>query len=224
MDASAISLNNLCKTFQGIRAVDNVTLEIEKGEIFGLLGPNGAGKSTLIKMLTTMLRPSSGTASILGHDIIQEMDAVRSCIGVVFQDATLDGKLTARENLDFHAQLYNIGRNMRSKRIDEVLDLVDLRDKADVMAEKYSGGMQRRLAIARGLINHPQVLFLDEPTLGFRCSDSPPYLGVYKRAECARKYDHTPDDPLHGGSRSAMQKGGDHRSWEDSGCGHAPGA
>jgi ABC-2 type transport system ATP-binding protein len=166
MDASAISLNNLCKTFQGIRAVDNVTLEIEKGEIFGLLGPNGAGKSTLIKMLTTMLRPSSGTASILGHDIIQEMDAVRSCIGVVFQDATLDGKLTARENLDFHAQLYNIGRNMRSKRIDDVLDLVDLCDKADVMVEKYSGGMQRRLAIARGLINHPQVLFLDEPTLG----------------------------------------------------------
>ncbi len=166
MDASAISLINLCKTFQGIRAVDNVTLEIEKGEIFGLLGPNGAGKSTLIKMLTTMLRPSSGTASILGHDIIQEMDAVRSCIGVVFQDATLDGKLTARENLDFHAQLYNIGRNMRSKRIDDVLDLVDLRDKADVMVEKYSGGMQRRLAIARGLINHPQVLFLDEPTLG----------------------------------------------------------
>jgi ABC-2 type transport system ATP-binding protein len=98
------------------------------------------------------------------------MDAVRSCIGVVFQDATLDGKLTARENLDFHAQLYNIGRNigrnMRSKRIDDVLDLVDLRDKADVMVEKYSGGMQRRLAIARGLINHPQVLFLDEPTLG----------------------------------------------------------
>jgi ABC-2 type transport system ATP-binding protein len=170
MHNSAISLNNLCKCFQRVAAVDRVNLKIEKGEIFGLLGPNGAGKSTLIKMLTTMLRPSSGTASILGHDIIQEMDAVRSCIGVVFQDATLDGKLTARENLDFHAQLYNIGRNigrnMRSKRIDDVLDLVDLRDKADVMVEKYSGGMQRRLAIARGLINHPQVLFLDEPTLG----------------------------------------------------------
>jgi ABC-2 type transport system ATP-binding protein len=170
MHNSAISLNNLCKCFQRVAAVDRVNLKIEKGEIFGLLGPNGAGKSTLIKMLTTMLRPSSGTASILGHDIIQEMDAVRSCIGVVFQDATLDGKLTARENLDFHAQLYNIGRNigrnMRSKRIDDVLDLVDLRDKADVMVEKYSGGMQRRRAIARGLINHPQVLFLDEPTLG----------------------------------------------------------
>lgn len=146
--------------------MDNVTLEIKKGEIFGLLGPNGAGKSTLVKMLTTMLRPSGGTASVLGHDIIQEMDAVRSCIGVVFQDATLDGKLTGRENLDFHAQLYNIGRDMRSKRINEVLELVDLRDKEDMLVETYSGGMQRRLAIARGLINHPQVLFLDEPTLG----------------------------------------------------------
>lgn len=166
MDTSTISLSNLCKLFQGVPAVDNVTLEIKKGEIFGLLGPNGAGKSTLVKMLTTMLRPSGGTASVLGHDIIQETDAVRSCIGVVFQDATLDGKLTGRENLEFHAQLYNIGRDMRSKRIDEVLDLVDLRDKADILVETYSGGMQRRLAIARGLINHPQVLFLDEPTLG----------------------------------------------------------
>ncbi|OPY56216.1 MAG: Trehalose/maltose import ATP-binding protein MalK [Methanosaeta sp. PtaU1.Bin112] len=166
MDTSTISLSNLCKLFQGVPAVDNVTLEIKKGEIFGLLGPNGAGKSTLVKMLTTMLRPSGGTASVLGHDIIQEMDAVRSCIGVVFQDATLDGKLTGRENLDFHAQLYNIGRDMRSKRINEVLELVDLRDKEDMLVETYSGGMQRRLAIARGLINHPQVLFLDEPTLG----------------------------------------------------------
>ncbi len=166
MDNPVISLNNLSKSFLGISAVDRMTLKIDKGEIFGLLGPNGAGKSTLIKMLTTMLRPSGGTASIFDHDIIREMDAVRSYIGVVFQDATLDGKLTGKENLDFHAQLYNLDRDVRRKRIDEVLDLVDLRDKADVLVEKYSGGMQRRLAIARGLINHPQVLFLDEPTLG----------------------------------------------------------
>lgn len=166
MDSSAISLNKLCKIFQDTQAVDNVTLDIEKGDIFGLLGPNGAGKSTIIKMLTTMLRPSSGTASIFGHDIIQEMAAVRSCIGVVFQDATLDGKLTGRENLDFHAQLYGLDRDARHKRIKEVLELVELCDKADVMIEKYSGGMQRSLAIARGLINHPKVLFLEEPTLG----------------------------------------------------------
>jgi len=166
MDKSAISLKNLCKLFQGVQAVDCVNLEIETGELFGLLGPNGAGKSTIIKMLTTMLRPSSGTASILGHDIIQERDAVRSCIGVVFQDATLDKKLTGKENLDFHAQLYGLDRDVRRRRIDEILELVDLRDKADVMVENYSGGMQRRLAIARGLIHHPRVLFLDEPTLG----------------------------------------------------------
>jgi len=166
MDNAAISLNNLSKSFQGAVAVDHVTLQIGKGELFGLLGPNGAGKSTLIKMLTTMLRPSNGTASIFGHDIVQETDAVRSHIGVVFQDATLDGKLTGRENLDFHAQLYGLDRDDRHERVKEVLDLVGLRDKADMMVEKYSGGMQRRLAIARGLINHPQVLFLDEPTLG----------------------------------------------------------
>jgi ABC-2 type transport system ATP-binding protein len=166
MDNAAISLNNLSKSFQGAVAVDHVTLQIDKGELFGLLGPNGAGKSTLIKMLTTMLRPSRGTASIFGHDIVQETDAVRSHIGVVFQDATLDGKLTGRENLDFHAQLYGLDRDDRHERVKEVLDLVGLRDKADMMVEKYSGGMQRRLAIARGLINHPQVLFLDEPTLG----------------------------------------------------------
>lgn len=166
MDNSAVSLNNLSRSFQGVAAVDSVTLKIEKGELFGLLGPNGAGKTTIIKMLTTMLRPSSGTASIFGHDITRETDAVRSSIGVVFQDATLDGKLTGRENLDFHAQLYNLDRDVRRKRIEEILGLVDLRDKADVLVEKYSGGMQRRLAIARGLINHPQLLVLDEPTLG----------------------------------------------------------
>lgn len=166
MDNLAISLNNLCKSFQGVHAVDNVTLEIKKGELFGLLGPNGAGKSTIIKMLTTMIRPSSGTATVMGHDIIKDNDAVRSCIGVVFQDATLDKKLTGRENLDFHAQLFGLDRDVRRKRIEEVLELVNLRDKADVPVEKYSGGMQRRLAIARGFINHPQVLFLDEPTLG----------------------------------------------------------
>jgi len=166
MSLPSISLQGLSKSFKGVQAVDNVTLEIAKGELFGLLGPNGAGKSTIIKMLSTMIRPSRGTAQILGHDITKEKDAVRSYIGVVFQDATLDGKLSGRENLDFHAQLYGLDRYSRRKRIDEVLDLVDLSDKANIMVEKYSGGMQRRLAIARGLINHPQVLFLDEPTLG----------------------------------------------------------
>lgn len=115
MGTSAISLNNISKSFQGVPAVDRVSLKIGKGQLFGLLGPNGAGKSTIIKTLTTMLRPSSGTASIFGYDIIQEIDAVRSCIGVVFQDSTLDGKLTGRKNLDFHAQLYGLDRDVPQK-------------------------------------------------------------------------------------------------------------
>jgi len=166
VDHPAISLQSLSKSFQNIIAVDSIDLEIAKGELFGLLGPNGAGKSTIIKMLTTMVHPSKGKVKILGHDTILEKNMVRSLIGVVFQDATLDAKLTAKENLEFHAQLYGLNWEMRLKRIEEVLQLVDLRDKADVIVENYSGGMQRRLAIARGLINHPQVLFLDEPTLG----------------------------------------------------------
>ncbi|OPX77861.1 MAG: putative ABC transporter ATP-binding protein [Methanosaeta sp. PtaB.Bin039] len=161
-----ISMKNLSKAYHGEKAVDNVNLEIDKGEFFGLLGPNGAGKSTVIKMLTTIIHPTEGTATIHGHDIIEERDAVRSCIGVVFQDSVLDRKLTGRENLDFHARLYGLRGDMRRERIEEVLELVELKDKADVLVERYSGGMQRRLAIARGLMHHPGVLFLDEPTLG----------------------------------------------------------
>ncbi len=166
MDLPDISLQGLSKSFQALKAVDNLNLDIERGELFGLLGPNGAGKSTIIKMLTTVTHPTEGTAKIHGHDITKEPDAVRSCIGVVFQNSSLDRKLTGRENLDFHARMYGLRGNLRRERIEEVLKLVDLKDKADVMVEKYSGGMQRRLAIARGLIHHPKVLFLDEPTLG----------------------------------------------------------
>lgn len=166
MDHPAIFLQDLSKSFQGFKAVDDVNLEIGIGELFGLLGPNGAGKSTIIKMLATMIRPSKGTAKVFGHDIIRNKDDVRSCIGVVFQDATLDGRLTGKENLDFHARLYGFSRNTRLKRIEEALELVELRDKEDVLVAKYSGGMQRRLAIARGFINHPKVLIMDEPTLG----------------------------------------------------------
>jgi ABC-2 type transport system ATP-binding protein len=162
----AISMHGLTKKFGDLVAVDEVDLDIKKGELFGLLGPNGAGKSTIIKMLTTMLAPSEGVANVWGHDIARERNAVRSSIGVVFQDPSVDGMLTGRENLDFHGRMYGLGRALRRKRIEEVLDLVDLTDKADVKMEDYSGGMQRRLEIARGLMHHPNVLFLDEPTLG----------------------------------------------------------
>ncbi len=163
---SAIHMHGLAKRFDDLVAVDSVDLEIAQGELFGLLGPNGAGKSTIIKMLTTVIKPSSGEARVWGHDILKERDAVRSSIGVVFQDPSIDNMLTGRENLDFHGRMYGLSRAERRKRIDEVLELVDLQDRADVKMEDYSGGMRRRLEIARGLMHHPKVLFLDEPTLG----------------------------------------------------------
>lgn len=147
-------------------AVNHIDLEIKKGELFGLLGANGAGKSTIIKMLTTMLTPTNGVARVWGHDVVKERNKVRSSIGVVFQDPAIDGMLTGRENLDFHGRMYGMDGPLRRERIDEVLRLVDLTDKADIKMEDYSGGMQRRLEIARGLMHYPHVLFLDEPTLG----------------------------------------------------------
>ncbi len=163
---NAIRTKDLTKRFGDVVAVDQVSLEIESGELFGMLGPNGAGKTTLAKVLSTLLKPTSGYAEVWGNDVTVKQDAVRRCIGVVFQDPSVDDKLTGRENLDFHARMYGISREVREKRIAEVLDLVDLTEKADIQLEAYSGGMQRRLEIARGLMHHPKVLFLDEPTLG----------------------------------------------------------
>jgi len=162
----AIYIHGLTKRFGDLTAVDQVDLNIGKGELFGLLGPNGAGKTTIIKMLTTMLRPTEGEARVWGHDVAKERNEVRSSIGVVFQDPSIDNMLTGRENLDFHGRMYGMDGSLRKKRIDDVLELVDLTDKADIKMEDYSGGMQRRLEIARGLMHHPKVLFLDEPTLG----------------------------------------------------------
>jgi len=146
--------------------VDNISFTVKEGEILGFLGPNGAGKTTTLNMLSTLLRPNSGTATINGHDILTEPDAVRRSIGYVFQDTTLDIDLTGRENLDFHGRLYGLERNTRQQRIEEVLEIVQLADRADNFVKTYSGGMKRRLEIARGLLHHPKVLFLDEPTLG----------------------------------------------------------
>ncbi len=160
-----IELNNLVKKFNGFTAVDGVTLSIGEGEVFGLLGPNGAGKTTTISMLCTILKPTSGTASLCGHDIVSEKDAVRKCIGVVFQDQSLDDELTGRENLDLHGRLYGMG-STRTERAEEVLKLVELVEFADKPIKTYSGGMKRRLEIARGLMHYPKILFLDEPTIG----------------------------------------------------------
>ena len=161
-----ISTDNLTKTFDKFKAVDKVSFSVIKGEVFGFLGPNGAGKTTTIKMLTTLLNPTSGTANIADADIKKDRDKVRKSIGVVFQEPALDTELTGKENLDYHARMYALSREQRKTRIKQVLELVDLTDKQDIFVKNYSGGMKRRLEIARGLMHNPIVLFLDEPTLG----------------------------------------------------------
>jgi ABC-2 type transport system ATP-binding protein len=161
-----VETQNITKKFGEFVAVDSVSLSIQPGEIFGLLGPNGAGKTTLISMLCTTLMPSSGSASINGFDIAKRPGDVRKSIGIVFQDQSLDDRLTGRENLELHATLYGLDAATAAERIGRVLDLVELKDKADSLVRTYSGGMKRRLEIGRGLVHYPKVLFLDEPTLG----------------------------------------------------------
>ncbi|MDD4857385.1 MAG: ATP-binding cassette domain-containing protein [Candidatus Krumholzibacteria bacterium] len=162
----AIRVDNLTKRFDGLTAVDNVSFSVGEGELFGLLGPNGAGKTTTINMLSTLLKPTSGDAAVAGFSVTKDRDDVRKSIGIVFQEPALDSKLTGRENLEFHAMMYGIDKAERRRRIAEVLELVELSEKSRVLVENYSGGMKRRLEIARGLIQRPKVLFLDEPTLG----------------------------------------------------------
>jgi ABC-2 type transport system ATP-binding protein len=161
-----ISVESLVKKFGAITAVNDISFSVEEGSIFGFLGPNGAGKTTTISILCTLLSPTSGRASIAGHDCMKEPEDVRKAIGIVFQDTTLDKDLTAYENLIFHAYLYNVGKDVMKERVDSSLKFVDLYDRKDDLVKKFSGGMKRRLEVARGLIHRPRVLFLDEPTLG----------------------------------------------------------
>ena len=163
---NAIETENLTKEFDGLVAVDHINLNVKEGEIFGFLGPNGAGKTTAIKMLCTILNPTSGWAKVCGYDVGQQKDEVRECIGIVFQDSAIDRFLTGKENLDFHARMYHMDRKTRVERIAEVLDLLELKGKENIKVANYSGGIQRRFEVARGFMNHPKVLFLDEPTLG----------------------------------------------------------
>lgn len=162
----ALQIQNLSRNFNDLVAVDNISFDIRQGEIFGLLGPNGAGKTTTLSMLATMLTPTSGSATVNGIDIEKDPDGVRKSIGIVFQDQSLDEELTAWENMDFHGRLYRIQKDTRNQRITELLTLVELNDRRDDIVKTFSGGMRRRLEIARGLLHHPAVLFLDEPTLG----------------------------------------------------------
>jgi ABC-2 type transport system ATP-binding protein len=163
---NVIHVENLVKKFGQLTAVDNIHLDVDSGQIFGFLGPNGAGKSTTIKILATLLRPTAGKASVAGYDVTTKPNEVRRSIGLVFQDQSLDDRLTAQENLWFHAMLYDLPSALFAERADSVLKLVDLTDRRNSLVRTFSGGMKRRLEIARGLIHHPKVLFLDEPTLG----------------------------------------------------------
>lgn len=163
---SIIRTENLAKRFGAITAVDNLNLEIEEGEVFGLLGPNGAGKTTTIHMLATLLKPSAGRAYVNGFDVVKQPGDVRRSIGIVFQEPSSDDILTGYENLKLHAMMYGVPRSLAEKRTKDLLNLVNLTDRRNHLVKTYSGGMRRRLELARGLLHHPKVLFLDEPTLG----------------------------------------------------------
>jgi ABC-2 type transport system ATP-binding protein len=161
-----VNVSELGKDFGAFTAVEAIDFEVYEREIFGFLGPNGAGKSTTINMLSTLLRPTRGRAELAGYDVVAQPTGVRQSIGMVFQDPSLDDRLTADENLRFHAMLYNVPRRLRLERTDQVLNIVGLADRRHSLVRTFSGGMKRRLEIARGLLHHPKVLFLDEPTVG----------------------------------------------------------
>ncbi|HET8980240.1 MAG TPA: ATP-binding cassette domain-containing protein, partial [Solirubrobacteraceae bacterium] len=162
----AIVVRDLVKTFGEVRAVRGVNFEVAAGEVFGFLGPNGAGKTTTINMLCTLAKPTSGQARVAGHDVVTQRDAVRRNIGLVFQDPTLDGYMTAAQNLRLHAELYGVRSDLVRPRMQQVMEMVGLWERRDNVVGTFSGGMRRRLEIARGLMHSPRVLFLDEPTIG----------------------------------------------------------
>ncbi|MDE2026306.1 MAG: ATP-binding cassette domain-containing protein [Patescibacteria group bacterium] len=165
-DHVAISAKNLTKKYGIFTAVDNISFDVDSGEIFAFLGPNGAGKTTTIKMLTTLLSPTSGNILLNGVDVITDKNKARKTFGIVFQDPSLDDELTAEENMEFHGVLYHIPVSERKDKIHQLLAFVELLDRKDHLVKTFSGGMRRRLEIARGLLHHPKILFLDEPTLG----------------------------------------------------------
>jgi len=164
--AEAITVDGLAKNYGEVQAVKGVTFEVKQGEVFGFLGPNGAGKSTTIGMLCTLVRPTAGDATVAGFDVRTDRDAVRRSIGLVFQDSTLDGYLSAAQNLAFHAELYGVPKELTAQRMQAVLEMVGLWERREAQVQTFSGGMKRRLEIARGLLHLPKVLFLDEPTIG----------------------------------------------------------
>ena len=165
-NVNSIVVSDIVKKFKNFVAVDNISFNVKRGEIFAFLGPNGAGKTTTIKMLTTLLQPTSGNIIINGSNPVQDKDGVRKSFGIVFQDPSLDDDMTALENMQYHAVLYKVPKDIKDKRIEELLRFVELWERKNSLVKTFSGGMKRRLEVARGLLHHPRILFLDEPTLG----------------------------------------------------------
>jgi ABC-2 type transport system ATP-binding protein len=187
MKEAAIETTALTKKFGDFAAVDSISFEVSRGEIFGFLGPNGAGKSTTIKMLTTLLYPTSGSAKVCGYDIVKERDQVRGAIGIVFQDRSSDWWLTGRENLDFHGRMYNLSSEERRERIEQVLALLELEGKENVKLHDLPEGVRRRFEVARGFMTSPEVVFLDEPTIGF---DIKARMDLWAQIRKAREVEH----------------------------------
>lgn len=167
MMEDVIEVRELTKKFGDFVAVDHISFTVKRGEIFGFLGPNGAGKSTAIKMLTTLLHPTSGSAEICGYDVVRDSDEVRKHIGIIFQDRSSDDYLTGRQNLDFHARMYGMNKEDRESKMESVLDLLELKGKENIRLHNLPEGVRRRFEVARGFMTHPDVVFLDEPTIGF---------------------------------------------------------
>ena len=210
-----IEVQNLTKRYGEFSAVDRISFSVPKGEIFGFLGPNGAGKTTTIKMLTTMLKPTEGSIRVDGFDPLRDQGAVRRTFGIVFQDPSLDEALTAFENMELHAVLYRVDPRERRERIEKLLRFVELWDRRADFVKRFSGGMKRRLEIARALLHEPKIMFLDEPTLGLDPADSESYLELYRKLKQGTGRHGLFHDALHGRGGPCSRRNRSYRSREN---------
>ena len=211
----------LTRRFGKLTAVDGLNLAVAEGEVFGLLGPNGAGKTTVIKILTTLLPPTAGTATVAGFDVRRHPAQVRASIGYVPQLISVDGALTGYENLLIFAKLYGVPRAVRGSRIAEALNSAELQEAAGREVRGYSGGMVRRLELAMAMLHRPRVLFLDEPTVGSGPGGAAGGVAADAVAGAGVRHDHFPDHPFHGRGGYSLRAGGDNESWPDCGLGPA---
>ncbi len=211
MERPIIEVKKLVRKFGELTAVNDVSFAVNRGEIFSFLGPNGAGKSTTIKILTTLLRPTAGEVRVNGFNAVSEQDNVRHSFGIVFQDPSLDDELTAWENMEFHGVLYGVPKDTRRKRIEELMNFVELWDRKDDLVKNFSGGMKRRLEIARGLLHHPRVLFFRRTNSRTRSANAQSYLELHPKPQQNRGDHNIFHHPLHGGGGTRIEQGCNHR-------------